>query len=179
MNLRTRLKELAEKSDVVVKEFAACSEKSEKAPFKKGKKPFGKNGKKEFGFFTSNKPKYDGPNGQFSGMDREVNPAGVAAAGVGVAGAGVGGVVAHKAILNKFGKHADDGFGNMMRADDGGKAAGAWTKAAYGDAGKAAADFGKGKWNAGVKATRGAASAKMGKTGLGISRMLRKAMFKA
>ena len=118
MNLKSRLKELAVKSDHLV-ELAA---KGKKCPECKPGKPCAKcgpKGKKELGFFLSNKPQYDGPNGQFSGMHNEVNPVGVGAAGVGAAGAVAGGAVAHNAILDKFGARADDGFGNLYLADSG------------------------------------------------------------
>ena len=162
MNLKSRLKELAVKSDHLV-ELAA---KGKKCPECKPGKPCAKcgpKGKKELGFFLSNKPQYDGPNGQFSGMHNEVNPVGVGAAGVGAAGAVAGGAVAHNAILDKFGARADDGFGNLIRATNPGS-----TAAAYKGAANAGLDAAR-KGVAGVTAD----SKILRKGGLGVNRWLK------
>jgi hypothetical protein len=61
----------------------------------------------EFGLFTTNKPKYN-EGGQFEGMDRSLNPVGIAAGAAGLGASGLGAAAGHKAIMNRYGQ---DGVG--------------------------------------------------------------------
>ncbi len=57
----------------------------------------------EFGLFTTNRPKYN-EVGQFEGMDRSLNPVGIAAGAAGLGAAGLGAAAGHKAIMNRYGQ---------------------------------------------------------------------------
>jgi len=116
MNLKTRLKELAAKSESATKH--------------------------ELGVFTTNKPKY-GEAGQFEGMKREMNPVGAAAAGVGVGGAAYGAYAGHNAVMDKFAV-ADDGFGNLIRKTNPGATGDAYRAAGNAAAGFAKGKWNKG-----------------------------------
>jgi len=64
--------------------------------------------KVEFGLFTTNKPQY-GANGQFQGMDKEMNPVGIASTGAALGAGGYGAYRANKAIMETGGyKNAMD-----------------------------------------------------------------------
>lgn len=74
----------------------------------------------ELGLFNPTKQvaSYD-PHGNYTGNKTAINPVGVAADATAVGAAGVGGVLAHNAIMGKFGTEsgmASDAYGNAARS---------------------------------------------------------------